>query len=144
MVSHHILGKEPKTCGQLLTDTQYNCLRWASFKGREQRSWRRQKRSDWAEWGEDDSGSLPYQQQHKLPAQEQLCTGVPRTALYIPDSLISQVPVSAKDRWSMTARQSEKLPSQGNLVEWNDVVIPVSWRMRLNCTEVGRSVLYTR
>lgn len=74
---------------------------------------------------------------NKIPTQGQLCAGVPRTALCISNSLISQVPVSAKDRWSMATRQSEKLPSQGKLVEWNDVVIPVSWRMRLDSQSWG-------
>lgn len=57
------------------------------------------------------------EQQPKGPAQGHLRAGVPRTALCISNSLISPVFVSAEDRWSMTARQSEKLPSQGNLVE---------------------------
>lgn len=71
-----------------------------------------------------------------------LCWG-PSTALCISNSLIFQVFVSAKDRWSMTARQSEKLPSQGNLVEWRAVVIPVSWRMRATCRAGEERALHT-
>lgn len=51
----------------------------------------------WLRYEEKKADSLLLEQQQKVPAQGQLCAGVPRTALCMSNSLISQVFVSAKE-----------------------------------------------